>query len=292
MEEITVTDVSGAPGSASLLVQHGKRAFMYDMGFGFCAHKAADKAEEILDGGRPECIILTHSHYDHVMGSAVLAERWKGVPVIAGEYTAYVFTRPTAKKLMGEMDDNAADELGFERSDKDYTPYLHVDKAVRDGEVIDVCGLRLETVAVPGHTKCSLGFYCHENKTLFSSETLGVYDGESAIPIMLTSCIQGDRSLEKAAALGAENIVLPHWGMIRGKDICSRYFEKTVERYNEMKDMICSWHRENVPEDEIVERIRKIYHTGYIKEIYPMKAFYLNTGIMVPLIIKEYCMND
>lgn len=289
MDEITVTDVAGASGSASLLVRHGKRAFMYDMGFGFCADKMADKVERLLDGGKPECIILTHSHYDHVMGSGALAERWSGVPVISGEYAKYVFTRPGAKTLMAEMDANAAEELGSPPSAADNTAFLHVDKTVRDGDVIDVCGLRLEVLEVPGHTKCSLAFYCRENKTLFSSETLGVYDGISAFPIMLTSFVQGERSLERAAALGAENLVITHWGMIKGKDVCGEYFRRAAERYAEMKETVCKWHRDGVSEEESVERIREKYHTGYIRQIYPLKAFYLNTGYMVSLIIKEYC---
>ena len=93
MNDIKVTDAAAVPGSAALLVQNGDKAFMYDTGFGFCAEEMADTVEKILGGKKPDAIILTHSHYDHVMGCAVLADRWRDIPVIAGEYTAYVFTR-------------------------------------------------------------------------------------------------------------------------------------------------------------------------------------------------------
>ena len=172
MNDIKVTDAAAVPGSAALLVQNGDKAFMYDTGFGFCAEEMADTVEKILGGKKPDAIILTHSHYDHVMGCAVLADRWRDIPVIAGEYTAYVFTRPTALKTIYEMDVNAAHELDKKPYLTDCTDRLHVDKVVKDGEVIDVCGLKLETMAFPGHTKCSIGFYCRESKTLFSSETM------------------------------------------------------------------------------------------------------------------------
>ena len=138
MNDIKVTDAAAVPGSAALLVQNGDKAFMYDTGFGFCAEEMADTVEKILGGKKPDAIILTHSHYDHVMGCAVLADRWGDIPVIAGEYTAYVFTRPTALKTIYEMDVNAAHELDKKPYLTDCTDRLHVDKVVKDGEVIDL----------------------------------------------------------------------------------------------------------------------------------------------------------
>lgn len=289
MNDIIVTDAAAVPGSAALLVWCGGKSFMYDMGFGFCAEQMADLVESELGGKKPDCIILTHSHYDHVMGAAYLAERWSGTPVIGGEYTAYVFTRPTAKKLMYEMDVNAAAELGFKGCDTDLTDRLHVDKIVKDGEFIDVCGLRLQAIAFPGHTKCSMGFYCHENKTLFSSETLGVYGEGIAMPILLTSFAEGVASLRKAKNLGAENIVLPHYGIIRGRKACDDYFASAEHEFGWMKDNVIKWHNEGLDEKTIADKIHDKYFVGHISEIYPLKAFYLNTGYMVPTIIKEYC---
>ena len=288
MSDIKVTDAAGAPGSAALLIEHGGQAFMYDMGFGFCAEKMADMVEKQLGGRKPDAIILTHSHYDHVMGSAVLAERWKGIPVIAGDYTSYVFTRPSARKLMYEMDVNAAKEMGGEPYSKDCTDSLHVDKVVKDGDIIEVCGLKLETMAFPGHTKCSIGFYCRESKILFSSETLGVYSGDKSMPILLTGFKQGVESLEGAAALGAEHIVLPHWGMISGADKCREYFKNTMSEFEWMKTNVIKWHGEGMSNEDIIEKIKGRYHTGHIEDVYPLKAFYMNTGYTVPLIIKEY----
>lgn len=289
MNDIKVTDAAAVPGSAALLVQNGDKAFMYDTGFGFCAEEMADTVEKILDGKKPDAIILTHSHYDHVMGCAVLADRWKDIPVIAGEYTAYVFTRPTALKTIYEMDVNAAHELDKKPYLTDCTDRLHVDKVVKDGEVIDVCGLKLETMAFPGHTKCSIGFYCRESKTLFSSETLGVYNGTAAAPILLTGFKQGEQSLKKAAALGAEHIVLPHWGMLDGAEECRKYFENALYEFEWTKNHVIDLHNSGMSDHDIIEELRKRYHIGHMGAVYPMKAFYLNTGYMVPLIIKEYC---
>lgn len=288
MKEIKVTDVAGVPGSASLLVEYDGKAFMYDMGFGFCADAMADKVEQLLGGRKPDEIILTHSHYDHVMGAAALAERWSGIPVAAGEYAAYIFTRPTAKKLMYEMDVNAAEEMGGTAC-PDFTDKLHIDHTLKDGEILNICGLSMETMAFPGHTKCSVGFYCHEHKTLFSSETMGVYGGEHIMPLPLTSYIQAMDSLERAAALEPEHIVLPHWGKISGKDVCKAYFDEAKYEFAWMRDKVIELHSSGMTNEDIIEKMRERYHNGHIGSVYPVKAFYLNTGYTVPLIIKEYC---
>lgn len=288
MNDIIVTDVSGASGSASLLIGYKGRAFMYDSGFGFCAEKMADSVESILQGSKPEAILLSHSHYDHVMGAAALADRWDGVPIIAGEYAAFVFTRPTAKKKMLEMDINAATEFGYEPFLTDMTDRLHADVVVKDGEVFDICGMKLRAISFPGHTNCSMGFFHEETRTLFSSETLGVCTGGKGMPILLTSFIDGERSLERAMDLGVENIIHPHYGMMSGKDRCREYFLKTAEEFLWVKETVLSAHRNGKEVPEIIDILRGRYHSGSIKNIYPKKAFDLNTGYMVPKIIEEF----
>lgn len=288
MSDIIVTDVSAAPGSASLLIQFEGRAFLFDSGFGFCSKEMADRTEEYLGGEKPEAILLSHSHYDHVMGAADLADRWSGVPVIAGEYAAYVFTRPTARKLMYEMDVNAATEFGFAPFPIDMTDRLKADIIVRDGEIFDICGMKLRAIAFPGHTKCSMGFYHEESRTLFSSETLGVCTGGTGMPILLTGFKDGERSLEKAAMLGAENIIHPHYGMMSGRDVCDAYFRQVGSEFEWVKNAVVNAYHEGHSVDEIIELVRKRYHVGGIKKVYPEKAFDMNTGYMVPKIIEEY----
>ncbi len=242
-----------------------------------------------LDGKKPECILLTHSHYDHVMGSAYLADRWSGVPVISGEYTKYVFSRPTAKKMMYEMDVNAAHEMGYAPSAEDMSDRLRADATVKDGDCAEVCGLKLRAMSFPGHTKCSIGFYCEDNKTLFSSETLGVYGEGMAMPIMLTSYIDGLASLERAKALGAEHIILPHYGMIDGEKQCREYFLSADNEFKWVKDSVTGWYGRGMDTDEMAERIRERYFIGHIGNVYPLKAFYMNTGYMIDVIIREFC---
>jgi glyoxylase-like metal-dependent hydrolase (beta-lactamase superfamily II) len=80
------------------------------------------------DGVEITNLLLTHHHYDHVVGARKLADRF-GVPILAHELT---------DELMDET----------------------VDQTFADGEVIERGGLRIEVMHTPGHCAdhCALAF--------------------------------------------------------------------------------------------------------------------------------------
>ena len=86
----------------------------------------AERAER--EGTRITHLLLTHHHYDHVVGARKLAQRFD-VPIFAHELT-----------------DEAIDEK--------------VDETFTDGDVIETGGLRIEVMHTPGHCAdhCALAF--------------------------------------------------------------------------------------------------------------------------------------
>ncbi len=86
----------------------------------------AERAER--EGTEITHLLLTHHHYDHVVGARKLADRF-GVPILAHELT---------------------DELIDAKVDETFT----------DGEVLESGGLRIEVMHTPGHCAdhCALDF--------------------------------------------------------------------------------------------------------------------------------------
>lgn len=77
--------------------------------------------------------------------------------------------------------------------------------------------------------------------------------------------------------------------MLDGAEECRKYFENALYEFEWTKNHVIDWHNSGMSDHDIIEELRKRYHIGHMGAVYPMKAFYLNTGYMVPLIIKEYC---
>jgi len=217
MSEIKITDVRVNPGDAAFLIDDGKTAIMYDSGFGFTGYKVADKIRNILGDRNLDYIFLTHSHYDHALGSAYALRYWPGAKVVAGEYAAKIFEKPTAKAVMRDLDRKFAAKCGVTEYE-DLTDELKVDIPAGDGDVIKAGDMEFVVINLPGHTKCSVGYYCEKEKLLLSCESIGVYNGsDNVVPSYLVGYDMTISSIDRVRNLDVVKILIPHYGLLDSK---------------------------------------------------------------------------
>ena len=284
---LKVTDVRAIPGDSAFLLDDGVTAILYDSGFGFTGDTVAENICKALGARKLDYIFLTHSHYDHALGAACVCVRYPDVKVVAGEYAAAVFARPSARERMREMDRKFARRCGVPEY-KDRVDQLRVDIPVKDGDVIHTKTLDFVTVALPGHTKCSIGFYLPAEKLLLSSETLGVYDGgEMVVPSYLVGYEMTLSSIARVENLEIERLLLPHYGLLdreKTKFYLSNCRKSAVETAEAIKGVF----ERGGTHADAVRYFREKYYRGNITDIYPEDAMLLNTNIMVDLIEKEF----
>ena len=286
MHDIKVTDIRAIVGDSAFLIDDGKTAIMYDSGFAFTGYAVANKIKAVLGERELNYIFLTHSHYDHALGAVYAKKLYPNAKIVAGEYATKIFAKPTAKALMRDLDRKFATTCGVTEYE-DLIDDLTVDIAVSDGDTIKAGDMEFTAVALPGHTKCSIGYYLKENKLLLGSETLGVYGGEGiVIPSYLVGVDMALRSIEKAESLDIETILCPHYGLLnreQTKTYLSLCRKNAIEVAEKIKEII-----ESGQSDEVaVKYFMDTYYHGYIKEIYPIDAITLNTNIMVRLVKRE-----
>jgi len=286
MHNLTITDVRAISGDSAFLIDDGTTSILYDSGFAFTGFAIAQKIKSILGERELNYIFLTHSHYDHALGSVYVNLIWKKAKVVAGEYAVKIFSKPTARAVMRDLDQKFSKKCGI-NDYVDLIDELHVDIAVNDGDIIEAGDMNFTVVSLPGHTKCSIGFYLPDNKLLLSSETLGVYDGESTIiPSYLVGYNMTLDSIGKAEALDIKNLLLPHYGLLDQEktDFYLKNARKSaVETASEITSLLLSG---GTKSDAIQLFRNKFYHEN-VKVIYPEDAFELNTGIMVDLLERE-----
>ncbi|MBO4864406.1 MAG: MBL fold metallo-hydrolase [Eubacterium sp.] len=120
-------------------------------------------------------ILLTHAHFDHVDGVEGLREKLPDVTVIIGEKDAPLMENPSLNLSLAFM--------GIPVSVK-------ADKTVTDGEILELIGLKIKCIEVPGHTAGGMCYYIEsfpfgdsEKKVLFDGDTLFHYSiGRSDFP--------------------------------------------------------------------------------------------------------------
>ena len=119
-----------------IVTEDGKSAVLIDCG----GKEPLAFAEQ--KGIKIEYVLLTHGHFDHIGGCAALQAAGAKIGCLAGE-----------EKLVGSPADlSAAMGIPVEPFRLDFT--------FRDGEVLDLCGMRFSVIATPGHTKGGCCFLC------------------------------------------------------------------------------------------------------------------------------------
>lgn len=284
---IQITDVRSLPGDSAFLIDDGKTAIMYDSGFAFTGYEVAEKIKAVLGERKLQYIFLTHSHYDHALGSVYALKFWPDAKVVAGEYAAKIFAKDSAKALMRELDGKFAVKCGVE-SYEDLIDDLKVDIPAGDGDVIKAGDMEFTVLNLPGHTKCSVGFYNKREKLLLCCESIGVYDGEGeVVPSYLVGVEMALASIERVQKLDIEKILVPHFGLLEG-DEAKKYLTRARISARETADEVIALLKMGKTKEEILEFFKNKFYNGYIKDVYPKDAMELNTNITIDLIKREY----
>lgn len=105
-----------------------------------------------------KAVALTHMHLDHCFGANAMHKRY-GAPVAAS---------PADAELGASIAAQAA-RFGLHVPDSEA---VVADRALVDGDSIDVGHEVLKVIAVPGHSRGGLSLYCAEGNVVFTGDSL------------------------------------------------------------------------------------------------------------------------
>ncbi|MDD3954532.1 MAG: MBL fold metallo-hydrolase [Lentisphaeria bacterium] len=282
----TLTNVGAISGSdAFLLVTAGKTALL-DSGFSFCAEQMLDNIARVLGERRLDYVLLTHSHYDHASGSVYCRKRWPEVQIAGSAHTARVLAKDSARTLMRQLNDSAAREQGVTHYE-DLLAELRVDRIVSEGDEIDLGSMQLKVLELPGHTRCSIGFYAEKAKLLLGCETLGVLsDSRLIMPCCLVNYEDSLRAIERVAKLDIESLLLPHTGLLQGP-ACRQFLADARHWLEETRRRIREANAAGKSEADLIQMFKDLFYTELVRKNQPEKAFDLNASYIIPLLLKE-----
>lgn len=105
---------------------------------------------------KPVKLLLTHGHFDHIMGVAYVVKQWN----------TPIYINPNDKNLIAD----AGKYFNMFGYSVDLPPMQTVD--VSDGDIIRFGNTELKAMASPGHTKGGVCYYCEKDNYLFTGDSL------------------------------------------------------------------------------------------------------------------------
>lgn len=116
-----------------------------------------EKIQRAIDGLKVKCILLTHGHFDHIMG----------VKKMQNATGALLYIHENDVECLTSGDANLINTFHSGREIS-----LHADKALKDGDEISVGNITFKVMHTPGHSKGSVCFVCENEKVIFSGDTI------------------------------------------------------------------------------------------------------------------------
>lgn len=152
-------------GVCMYLVQGRERAALLDTGFGLGDLKGY---VETLVGAKPYLVLLSHGHLDHAGGSAQFDQVYLNKRDWALEkwHNTLERRRWDVYHGPGGVPDGVAEEDFLPQRT---APYCNID----EGDSFDLGGVRVQPIAVPGHTQGSLVFLIPEDRIAIFGDACG-----------------------------------------------------------------------------------------------------------------------
>ncbi len=184
-----------------------------------------------IDERRITKLLILHSHFDHVGIVPFMKRRLSQTEVYASERAWEILTMEKAIRTINEFSRTVARRMRREEVYSIYDLEWRDDvtgKVVRDGDHLDLGGVTVSILEIPGHSSCSIAAYVPEWKALFPTDGGGIPFRETFITSGNSNYTKYQEGLEKLKSLEVEYYCADHYGYVTGEE-AREFIPKTIE---------------------------------------------------------------
>ena len=191
-------------------------------------------------------LLILHSHFDHVGIVPFFKRRHPEMEVYASIRAWEILQMPKAIATINEFSQTVANRMGkqsvYSTHDLEWREDV-TGKTIGEGDQIDLGGLKVWVLEIPGHSSCSIAAYVPELKTLFPTDGGGIPFNETIITSGNSNYTKYQESLERMKELEVEYYCADHYGYVFGEeasDFTSKTIEMAKQKRAQMEAVYCS----------------------------------------------------
>jgi glyoxylase-like metal-dependent hydrolase (beta-lactamase superfamily II) len=184
-----------------------------------------------MDENRIKKLLILHSHFDHVGIVPFFKRRHPTIEVYASQRGWEVLQMDKAIVTINEFGRSVARRM--EKGNLYFAYDLEWRKdvsgeTVREGDRIDLGGLEVFILEIPGHSSCCIAAYVPELKALFPTDGGGIPFGETIVSSGNSNYTHYQQSLERLKHLEVDYLCADHYGYVIGSE-ANEFISKSIE---------------------------------------------------------------
>lgn len=184
-----------------------------------------------IDENRIIKILILHSHFDHVGIIPFFKRRHPNLEILGSVRAWEILGMDRTIPTINEFSRNVARRMGKESLYSEYDLEWRNDisgKAIREGDRIDLGGVEVSILEIPGHSSCCIAAYEPKLKVLFPTDGGGIPFNGTIVTSGNSNFTRYQESLERLKDLEVEIYCADHYGYVIGEE-ARRFIPLTIE---------------------------------------------------------------
>ena len=184
-----------------------------------------------IDESRIKKLLILHSHFDHVGIIPFFKRRNPEMEIYASERAWEILQMDKAILTINEFSRNVEKRMKREDIASAYDLEWRNDvsgKTIREGDRIDLGGLEVLILEIPGHSSCCIAAYIPKLKALFPTDGGGIPFDQTIVTSGNSNYTKYQQSLERLKDLKVDYYCADHYGYVIEEE-AREFISKSIE---------------------------------------------------------------
>ncbi len=210
-----------------------------------------------IDEEKIKKLLILHAHFDHVGIVPFLKRRHPKLEVFASRRGWEILQMEKAIRTINEFSQTVTKQMGKEEVYSLFDLEWRDDvtgKTACEGDRIDLGGLEISILEIPGHSSCCIAAYVPEFKALFPTDGGGIPFDKTIITSGNSNYTKYQQSLERLKTLEVEYYCADHYGYVTGEE-AREFIPRTIEIARQLRLQIEEAYRKTKDIDRAAQKL-------------------------------------